>query len=137
MSRYEGLDTHLKSRVRARDGHRCRWCGRTGVGIDLHHIRYRRGTSDDTYENVISLCRRCHGFVHGEKNAKGERILKRVAQAILWDLVDMPGATGLAVWRQRRRAWALEGKCEHGELQDQCVEDHVIPVQANNQAEER
>lgn len=104
MARYEGLDEHLRTRVKARDGHRCRWCGRTNVGIDLHHIRYRRGAVDDVEENLICLCRMCHSFVHGVPTKAKDMIEKHEAQEILFALIDMPAATGLALRRQLKRA---------------------------------
>jgi hypothetical protein len=119
MGRYEGLDQRLRTHVQDRDGHRCRWCGRI-VPVDPHHIRYRRGTADDVADNLICLCRRCHDFVHGAPNAKGEIIPKQVAQVLLWDLIDMPGVTGMALWRQRKRQFGQQGLCEHGQFHDSC-----------------
>lgn len=121
MGRYEGLDPKLRTRVQERDKYRCRWCGRTNVGCDPHHIRYRRGAVDDDEGNLIMLCRRCHGFVHGDKNAKGESILKWIAQALLWELIELPGVTGMALWRQKKAEWAREGLCDHGQPPGSCV----------------
>lgn len=115
MSRYEGLNRGLVTIVRARDGHRCRWCGVTNAGYDPHHIRYRRGDSDDVADNLILLCRRCHNFVHGTPNDRGLIISKGEAQSILFDLITMPGVTGSALWRQRTAKAASSGQlCEHG-----------------------
>ena len=120
MSRYEGLDARLKKAVLERDRYRCRWCGRTNAKVDPHHIRYRRGESDDVEENLISLCRRCHDFVHGTPNVKREIIPKIVAQQLLWDLIERPGLTGMALWRQRKREFANDGLCEHGQFPQSC-----------------
>jgi hypothetical protein len=120
MGRYEGLDARLKARVAERDRFRCRWCGRTNDGFDPHHIRYRRGGSDDVEENLICLCRRCHDFVHGTPNVKGEIIPKVVAQQLLWELVERPGLTGIALWRQRKHEFANQGLCEHGQFPESC-----------------
>jgi 5-methylcytosine-specific restriction endonuclease McrA len=90
--------------VKARDGHRCRWCGRTNVPTDIHHIRYRRGKVDDVMENLINLCRMCHSFVHGVPTKAKDMIEKHEAQEILFALIDMPAATGLALRRQLLRA---------------------------------
>jgi hypothetical protein len=120
MGRYDGLDRILKQEVLERDGGRCRWCGRVGVPVDPHHIRYRRGSSDDVPGNLISLCRRCHDFVHGAPNAKGVIIPKQVAQVLLWDLIELPGVTGMALWRQRKSEFARSGLCEHGQYPDAC-----------------
>jgi hypothetical protein len=102
MSKYTGLDPKLRLVVLDRDRWRCRWCGVTNAGGDLHHIRYRRGFSDDVAENLITLDRECHGFVHGNLR-NGESISKEQAQEILFMLIDRPGVTGSALLRQMRR----------------------------------
>lgn len=120
MSRYEGLDPELRRQVRTRDRDRCRWCGATNQGVDLHHIEYRRGVLQDVLENLICLCRVHHGFVHGSRNGAGMTISKQVAQQVLFHLVETPGLTGSAYWRRLKRAWAREGRCEHGDESDTC-----------------
>lgn len=122
MSRYEGLDDRLKKQVRDRDNNRCRWCGATNQGVDAHHIVYRRGTGDDRLENLVSLCRAHHSFVHGIPNGSGQTIVKHVAQQILFEVIATPGLTGSALWRRKKRQWALEGRCEkHGEKKNECL----------------
>jgi hypothetical protein len=102
VSKYTGLDPKLRLQVLERDRWRCRWCGVTNAGGDLHHIRYRRGFSDDVPENLITLDRDCHGFVHGNMR-NGSSISKEEAQGILFMLIDQPGVTGTALLRQMRR----------------------------------
>lgn len=121
MGTYEGLDRRLKAAVFERDGHRCRWCGSTNSGGDAHHIRYRRGAVDDVDWNLITLCRRDHNFIHGSPNGAGDSIQKRVAQQLLWDVIDLPGQTASALWRQRKGLWVKQGRCiQHGEPLDEC-----------------
>jgi len=91
------IDATLRADVLERDRHRCRWCGRVGVGVDPHHIRYRRGAVDDTLDNLISLCRRCHELVHGLD--RHNPIVKTDAQQLLRTLVATPGTTGMALAR--------------------------------------
>lgn len=123
MPRYEGLPESLRAQVLERDGHRCRWCGATNRPLDIHHIRYRRGVADDVAENLISLCRAHHSFVHGIPNPQRETITKPVAQAVLRELVVTPGLTGAALWRRWRRRWVLDGRCQwHGEKRGECPE---------------
>ena len=43
--------------VKARDGGKCRVCGKRGT--DPHHI-IRRGVGPDTTDNVLWVCRQCH-----------------------------------------------------------------------------
>lgn len=120
---YDGLPESLRQEVLDRDNHRCRWCGATNRGRDLHHIEYRRGYSYDRADNLITLCRLHHGFVHGTPAANGATITKAVAQLVLSQLVARPGTTGMSVWRSLRRRWVLEGRCEkHGEKKDGCLD---------------
>jgi len=129
---YKGLPDTLRREVLARDNYRCRWCGTTNRGVDLHHIEYRRGTSYDRANNLITLCRAHHSFVHGTRNGAGQTITKKVAQLILNRLVVSPGLTGSAEWRRLRRQWALEGRCgDHGEKKDACP-DCGIPARSNS-----
>lgn len=118
---YKGLPAQLKAALAARDQYRCRWCGATNRGTDAHHIEYRRGYAYDVLENLVSLCRLHHDFVHGAPLGNGDRIVKAVAQAVLLHLVDHPGVTGASYWRRLKRQWVLEGKCErHGVKADEC-----------------
>lgn len=123
MAKYTGLPDALRTELFERDNRRCRWCGATNRGLDAHHIEYRRGSSYDVLENLISLCRLHHGFVHGVKAANGSSITKAVAQLILKELVNSPGATGMARWRATKRQWVLAGRCEkHGVQKDTCLD---------------
>jgi hypothetical protein len=119
---YTGLPDALRHEVLTRDGFRCRWCGATNQGGDLHHIDYRRGYSYDRADNLITLCRAHHSFVHGIPNASGQTITKTIAQTVLNELVDRPGLTGSALWRTMKRQWELHGYCEHAELVGECLE---------------
>lgn len=94
---YQGLDPALKKAVFERDVYRCRWCGqqRSWLGFDAHHIEYRRGVSYDRLDNLITLCRFCHNFVHDSY-----KIAKVTAQEILLDLVVTPAQTGAAILRR-------------------------------------
>lgn len=102
MSRYQGLPPDLKRAVFERDNWRCRWCGSTNrYGYDVHHIQYRRGYSYDRLDNLITVCRSCHTFVHDSY-----AIPKALAQQILTELISDTGAgsTGLALWRRHAAA---------------------------------
>lgn len=120
--KYEGIPDALRAEVYARDNERCRWCGSTNQGhLDVHHIRYRRGYADDVLENLVSLCRACHSFVHGNPRRGGARIVKHVAQEVLFYVVANPGSTGSAYWRQLRGQFAVAGLCEHGQVPEACT----------------
>lgn len=95
---YQGLPSALKRAVFERDGWRCRWCGRTNAsGYDAHHIEYRRGYVYDRLDNLITLCRQHHDYVHDSY-----RIPKGRAQEVLRFLIsdEGTGLTGLAVFRR-------------------------------------
>lgn len=103
---YATINGQLRQELRDRDGeNRCRWCGRVRLQVDAHHIRYRRSTNDDVLENLIQLCRHCHGFVHGTK-LNGWTVSKSEAQEILWHLTEHPGVTGMSQLRKLRRVSA-------------------------------
>lgn len=101
-------------------GVRCRWCGATNKGRDVHHIEYRRGSSYDVLENLVSLCRTHHGFAHGTPLPGGQRIVKDVAQRVLFAVIEQPGNTGAAIWRQMKARFAQDGLCEHGDQPAEC-----------------
>jgi 5-methylcytosine-specific restriction endonuclease McrA len=94
-------DPALRLAVAERDGWRCRFCGRTNVGIEAHHIVYRSHGGPDTLDNLICLDRDCHGTVHGLGRL---RLPKADYADILTELVASPGLTGLALLRQRKAA---------------------------------
>ncbi|MBK8168103.1 MAG: HNH endonuclease [bacterium] len=55
----------LCAAVLARDRHRCATpgCGSTHF-LEVHHVRPRGQGGTNRAENLITLCSRCHGFVH-------------------------------------------------------------------------
>ena len=66
----DGAWEHVKRIVRERDRDTCQKCGSRRPGLDVHHRKPKQmGGSDSltTYglANLISLCRLCHGWVHG------------------------------------------------------------------------
>ena len=53
----------LCQEVLERDSWRCQTCG--GIeGLQVHHIQPRSRLGDDSAENLISLCVRCHQKAH-------------------------------------------------------------------------
>lgn len=95
MSEAEGT---LKQQTHKRDADTCRFCGRRGVWLDAHHIRFRRGTVDDVLWNLVSLCRGCHDDVHANRHMS-----KREMQQILWQLAQRTGVTGIQLIRWNKR----------------------------------
>jgi len=79
--------------VRERDGGRCRVCDARAA--HLHYLqprsKQRRWTTSSC--NIVSLCARCHGFVH----AKQLRLDGNPDSSLYWEWVD-----GL---RSRSKSW--------------------------------
>lgn len=53
-----------------RDGFRCQLCDDDATTLAVHHKRYTSGKDPWDYENnlLITLCEKCHGKIHPEKN---------------------------------------------------------------------
>lgn len=57
----------LCGQVLERDGWRCQSCGSTN-DLQVHHLRFRNHLGDDSEENLITLCYRCHLTVHHRRS---------------------------------------------------------------------
>lgn len=59
----------VKRRVRLRDGHRCRMCGKN-YNLEIHHCTYQIngisivGKELEHLECLVTLCEDCHQKVH-------------------------------------------------------------------------
>ncbi|MGD1081636.1 MAG: HNH endonuclease [Candidatus Sulfotelmatobacter sp.] len=53
----------LRQQVLRRDGWRCQSCG-TMSNLEIHHKQFRSHSGEDSEENLITLCRRCHVGIH-------------------------------------------------------------------------
>jgi hypothetical protein len=69
--------------AKARAGHRCQLCNRTG-SLDAHHRTYERFGGDELPEDLTVLCRKCH-----EKHHKPKRTRSQNKEAIQRDRVAM------------------------------------------------
>ena len=56
---YERLQQH----VLRRDGRRCQNCG-SRSNLEVHHKEFRSQGGDDSEENLITLCVKCHSILH-------------------------------------------------------------------------
>jgi 5-methylcytosine-specific restriction endonuclease McrA len=55
----------VRAAVLARDRHRCATTGcRSTHFLEVHHVKRRTEGGSNRAENLITLCSRCHGFVH-------------------------------------------------------------------------
>ena len=76
----------IREKVLARDGHRCRAPGCRAIRfLEVHHVRPRQHGGTHRPENLVTLCSRCHRFLH----AGGGRA------AWFGELVDAPGKSTL------------------------------------------
>lgn len=92
----------LRMEVRARDGNKCRWCGKQGV--EVHHIHYRSEGGANEGSNLILLCDGCHRRAHSSK-----RVWKPILLATLWfHYVDGVALTVPEVARRLERMGLLE-----------------------------
>lgn len=53
---------NVRMHVLERDGYRCQICGRTGVKLSLHHIRFRSKNGRNDLDNLITACDDCHSY---------------------------------------------------------------------------
>jgi hypothetical protein len=72
----ESVTPETRSEVLARDDHRCQICGREGpergglATLHVHHIeRNPNGIDENDLENLSTLCRSCHSWVHQQSTA--------------------------------------------------------------------
>ena len=67
----------LRSAVLERDGHKCQKCGAGNTGprsIHTHHIQewLKHPNRRFDIDNIVTLCRKCHEWVHGKENKSNE-----------------------------------------------------------------
>jgi ATP-dependent DNA helicase RecQ len=53
----------VRQQVLRRDGWRCQSCG-TMSNLEVHHREFRSHAGDDSEENLITLCVKCHADIH-------------------------------------------------------------------------
>lgn len=54
----------IRERVWVRDGHACTRCGADDRTLQAHHVIPRSAGGPDTLDNLVTLCRPCHGVIH-------------------------------------------------------------------------
>jgi 5-methylcytosine-specific restriction endonuclease McrA len=57
------LYENLREQVLRRDGWRCQSCG-SRSNLEVHHKEFRGQGGNDSEENLITLCARCHQLLH-------------------------------------------------------------------------
>jgi hypothetical protein len=74
--KYQGNWIKAREKVMERDNFQCQICGKTeleiGKSVDVHHIKnyrlYKNKICANKPQNLISLCYKCHSFVHSKRN---------------------------------------------------------------------
>ena len=66
------LYEQLRNGVLRRDGWRCQLCG-TMSNLEVHHKEFRSHSGDDSEQNLITICRKCHQLVHGELRSRSQK----------------------------------------------------------------
>ena len=54
----------LRQEVYERDGWKCRHCS-CRMNLDPHHVVFRSQGGENSANNLLTLCRRCHDDIHG------------------------------------------------------------------------
>lgn len=54
----------LHAGVLERDNWRCQVCGAM-THLEVHHVTFRSHGGDDSDENLVTLCTKCHSVFHG------------------------------------------------------------------------
>jgi hypothetical protein len=105
--------------VAARDGRRCRCCGRSGSyeagagekALHRHHIQYRSKGGADTTANIVTLCALCHALEHVARqlhiigtNADSPRLSFEIAEAAVVEAFgNRPLPRHVRIIAERRR----------------------------------
>ena len=56
----------LTTLVLERDGWKCQSCG-SSTNLQVHHLVYRSHLGADEFNNLITLCAKCHSRQHGSR----------------------------------------------------------------------
>ncbi len=77
------FDEKLRRKIRARDNHTCQECDFTeeqlGRRLSVHHIDYNKKNNNS--ENLVSLCKSCHGQTNFKRKDWTKYLKKKVENA--------------------------------------------------------
>lgn len=96
----------IKARIRQRDGYKCAGCGISAMreehGLHVHHIDFNHENNSEN--NLVTLCRLCHGILHLDDTDK-RRLPGNVMKAVWFpeitqaELNMLSWAMGIALFR--------------------------------------
>lgn len=66
----------IREQIKTRDGFKCTLCGET-EGLEVHHIKHRSEGGDDSDNNLVTLCKRCHALQH-----EGEPVFNLMVKSV-------------------------------------------------------
>lgn len=146
---HETVDPATRKNVLTRDKHRCRTCGSNGPGaggqatLHVHHID-RDPVEMDVHdsENLTTLCRSCHSWLHQQSKEEDApvrlteadarillphdqeilQVLDEIGPAMTSDVTDALSAE-LSVIAVRERLWTLMGLDNHVESRERQIVD--------------
>ena len=82
------IPNSVRKAVYRRDNFRCALCDSTD-GLQVHHAIPRGRGGSSRPENLITLCWRCHGFIHSGIQAVPDTTPEEAAQACVEYLADL------------------------------------------------
>lgn len=78
---YEGFTLKIRKAIRKRDGNICQVCETTkeehGMNMHVHHIDYNK--QNNHQDNLVCVCRYCHGKIHGDEELWQEILLEKLS----------------------------------------------------------
>ena len=82
MSRHHAATSNrvwegIRRRVFARDGHRCRDCGKAGR-LEAHHVVELQHGGTNAIVNLRTLCRPCHIELHRPEKSEWQKFVEEL-----------------------------------------------------------
>lgn len=105
------MSTSYRSRCLSEKGEECALCGAT-ENIVAHHISGNR--ADNRIENLLPVCRSCHGAIHDNTEPKGR--IKELQEQLIYE----GGPTTIQISNENHRR-LRERKTVDGETFDSVV----------------
>lgn len=72
------LDENLRIATLVRDNYTCKMCGAKNTKLEAHHITPRRYSGNDSINNLITLCAKCHSNITGKEMNYAEGLYSKI-----------------------------------------------------------